>query len=599
MRKTIVVVLVLLLIVSASFSQESSDFDWVFVGKIHTPDAIWQQFVTMNEIQPIYEVGIEHVEKFLTWNQFKLPTRASMEETIYFGVGTRSGRKTPELYVWGEDQAGKVRYYQSYVTSKELLELGQSYYSGDRDEAKKLPFPAIFKDMGNENLFQMSLLQTSVLQNLRKELEKEVSASDRRLLKDCQRQVKKIEKQMRNGKITATNVPTLPACPLKGKYSLDFAKKSVTCDHHFETPKLENMSLEGTQRVAFYLLKTLENCSEFTIKLTREKPRLVLQIKYDEKAAQTKKQFPEILNSLEWFDDLNSFNRLSQQAQMHFAFCPNLRDIFRDYTPEELQKNFPKILFPEGTILVSGFGSFNPYSWQMPPLAISLNLNSEKFSQLKQWLVSMELPAQFARDELYGTELEILPSEAFFPAFNRNEQSGTSIYVYVNAQKKMEICMGKEVAIQKLAVECGEAKSVQIWEDVSAPVKLAFSVRLNSVAGGLLQLVNQAAFDNELHDCKEALSEWLSKNRELAGKLSVGSELPEGLLKCCPRNGIVIRESKFDKIMCAVHNYRSGWEIETQLFNPAIPGGRWLRAYIVKEQGQSSLIVDLKKAGVK
>lgn len=599
MRKSIVFILALLLIVPAAFSQEKADFAWIFVGKIETPYAIWQQFVGMAEIQPIYKAGIEKVEKFFSPPEYNLPTRASMEEVKFFGIGTRAGRLEPELYVWVQGADKEIRYSRSYISPDEIIAPQRAYHSRTHDEAKDLPFPEIFKEMGHDNLFQMKFFHTSILDGLRKELAKAVSAADQLSDKVCRRQVRKIGKLLRQGKITSKDSSLLPQCPLKGNYSLNLAEKSASCDHELKVANLEELDLSGKQKVAFHLIKALEKCTDFTMKIARDRSSLVLQVDFEEGAAQLKKQFPGMLNSLEWFDDLKTFNRLSPQGLMHFVVCPDLKDLFKNNAPNRAQEDFPTQLFPEGTILISSFGGLEPFFMQMPPLAISLNMTSEKFGQLMKMLGSMGMPAQFAKDELYGTELEKLPAAAFFPSFNRQEKSGDSIYAYSNAQDKMEICLGENVALKKLAVDCGEVKSVQIWDDVVTPVKFAFAIRFDSVAQGILKLANQAAFNSEGSECRKALSEWTSNNPGSVKSLQIGSEIPEELLKCCPRGAIVIKDSKFDKISCAIHNFRSGREIETQFFNAAIPGGRWLRVFITKEQGKSRFIVDLKKAEVK
>ena len=140
---------------------------------------------------------------------------------------------------------------------------------------------------------------------------------------------------------------------------------------------------------------------------------------------------------------------------------------------------------------------------------------------------------------------------------------------------------------------CGERRPVSLFADIKLPVKLAFACRADGIGQGVLQYANFNALRMEARECEQHLDEWKEVNQKVYEQLSPGGRIPEDLARLCPRNGyFLVEENDYEKVRCAVHNYRAVGEAQTLFVKADIPAGRWLRAYVVKDGAKRRLIVD-------
>jgi propanediol dehydratase small subunit len=161
-----------------------------------------------------------------------------------------------------------------------------------------------------------------------------------------------------------------------------------------------------------------------------------------------------------------------------------------------------------------------------------------------------------------------------------------------NAQR-MAVCVGESAAREKLALNCGERASIALFQDIRLPVKLAFAYRADGLGQALLEHANSIALQYEAKECANRLSEWKKANGATFAKLKRGDSIPEDLARQCPRNGyFVAGESEYDRVRCAVHNYRGFGEVQMQFVKAEIPTGRWLRACITKDGSKRRLTLD-------
>lgn len=598
----------MLMFLPCSYAAEADEPQWNAFGRISTPLAIWQHLVEIEEIKPVYEACRNDFANLLPTATYAIPGNARIEDTFYFAIGKKKKQEESEYFVWVYGADNKTRFIGTFPSifsfANPAYRPYRSAYHEDNDSAgapESMEMPRALLALDDKSMLHIKILSDSLLAEIKSDLENELTKEDMLLALKCRSQARKLTRLKNAGSRQPEAIENME-CPLGGRYSVDGSGKKYLCNHVVKTMDYRKTPLAGAARQALALVECLENLSDIELKVTSDSTAASVEVSWNAKAVSSSKGLFEAFPEVRWIEDIRKYDRLSPRDSMHLAlnidwigFFDKLRETDPAY--DSLAGKKPAELLPEGLIMLSSSGAFNPFLPRLPQACLSLGMTAEKILNVKSLLQGA--PVRSSEYELHGRDLEVFEIPDLGHAFNADADTDHRIFVLPDEDGRSRICCGEESARRQLELDCGETKAVSLWHDIDVPVKFAMAFRADACARALLKTANEMRFGNETRVCLDNTSTWRTNNRELAEKIKEDRVIPDDLKKCCNRDGIML-DSRYGYIECAVHQFRNVSSVEDQFYQANIASDRWLRIYVRRGESKSSLIVDLAKAvGVK
>ncbi len=574
--------------------------EWHLVGTINTPAAILKEIAAIEDVKPIYEACRQNVDKLFHSEALKKIEKYNLDETVFFAYGSVGEKSRSRFYVWTGD-AKQPKFLRVCDSPFEILPFTDmpADYGRESGTKESVAFPQELSSFPADALFGLKFLQQASLEELKNDLEAELKLDKKIDERKCKENMRKLSRMMRKGQIKSIAEAEEIKCPLDGKYSLNDADKSVSCSHVVKIPDYRSIKLEGAAKRALEIINILENIDEISAHAIKDSGKFELLLKHRQQKPISVQISSDIFPAFAWVENLAEFDRLSPDASFHMVVNPDIVDYYQkvsaarakysNHRPAALSQ-FEELL-PRGPMLLSMVKNFNLMSAQMPDGMLSLGISPEKHDMVKKAMQEQGVPLAFSRHEIYGRDVEMVEMPDMGRGFNTIGETDNRIFVVPDGEKRTMLCFGEHSAKRQLAMENGEKRALSLWSDVKRPVKFAMAHRFETLLHSVLKLANQTMFMNELRLCEHNLMEWRQKNREAATALKMGDAMPAGLRACCPRNAILLGE-KPGQVMCAVHSYQTMGKIEAQFLSASVSSDRWIRFYVLKEDGQSRFVID-------
>ena len=594
----------MLMLLPCSYAAETDDPQWSAFGRISTPLTIWQHLIEIEEIKPVYEACRNDFANLLPTATYAIPGDARIDETFYFAIGQKKKQEESQYFVWVNGADNKTRFIGTYPSIFVFINPAYKPYRAstyeDSDSARRtenMEMPQALLALDDKSMLHIKILRDSLLDEIKSDLENELNKEDKLFALKCHTQARKLTRLKNAGSKQPEAIENLQ-CPLGGSYSIDDSGKKYVCNHIVKAIDYRNTPLKGAARQALALVECLENLSDIELKVTTDSTAARVEFSWNAKAVSSSKGLFESFPEAGWIDDIRKYDRLSPVDSMHFAldidwigFFDQLREKDPAYDP--LCGKKPAELLPEGLIMLSTSGAFNPFMRKLPQASLSLGMTAEKIANIKSLLSGT--PVRSSEYEVHGRDLEAFEIPDLGHAFNSDADTDHRIFVLPGVDGRSRICFGEESARRQLELDCGETKAVSLWHDIDVPVKFAMAFRADACAMALLKTANETRFSNEIRNCLDNISTWRMNNREVAEKIKETRVIPDDLKKCCNRDGIVL-DGRYGFAECAVHQFRNISCVEDQFYQANIASDRWLRIYVRRGEGKSSLVVDLIRA---
>lgn len=596
-------ILLMILIVSSGFAEPGA-YQWEMTARIRSPGQLWQAIKEIEELKPVFLACGERLSELLLGHRLTLPENISVDRPLYVAVGSEHKSYYNRHHVWTESEDGRKIYLGDFFSIIDLLDRYRS------SEAKKTPepgFPDEFASLDADAIFHLRFKTDTAIADLSAAIEREVLRDDKRLEYRCMENLRKLQRQLRKKEISGLPSDNLPECPLKGVYSFDPVAKKFSCSHEIKKLDLEKAKLDRYENSAYALVKMLRGLKQLDVKLDGMASRLVFELEAEGDPGRFLFDVGPAYGVLSWFSGLENLEGFSPSAGSHMVVAPKLSNWLNRlksgdetfYGPDFAGKK-PEEFLPEGPLRLSFFGAFGLYMRNAPPMIVSADISAEKFAALQEVALSQGMPLEARKMEIYGRELEFFAMPTQGHRFNAQEQDegDERFFVVRENEKRMSICVGEMAAREKLALECGERKPVSPFAGIRGPVKFALAYRADGLGVALLEHVNRTAMQLETRSCNDRMHEWIKANSAAVATLKPGDDVPQELAAVCPRGGIYVAGSNdYDRISCAVHNYRGAREVKLQFLRADVPFGRWLRAYACKDGARHRLVIDFYRPG--
>ncbi len=589
------VMILLLLALFATAAMAAEEYQWETLIRVKTPATLWKSIAGIEELQPVIAACADKTWEILAGEHFVLPENFAADAIMCVAIGRKKDRGNSLHAVWSESPDGKRVYLGAF---RSFLSLFDRYRSSNEIKVDEMAFPEAFAQLDQSAILQLRFFSESAVADLTAALIAELTRDEKTLSFGCRENLRKLQRSLRKGEIDGLP-KDLPECPLKGKYSFDATARKFVCSHQQKMPDFATADFDNFQAGAYDLLKMLQCLRSFVIKLGNDADNLTVEAEVAEDTPALSSDAFMAYSIPGWFTGLADMQMFSQAADSHLVMAPDLSGFLakiRTRDPQFFESLFgesrPEEFIPQGPVQISLFGNFSFRQYVLPPLALSVNISPEKYAALKDFAISRGLPAQPQKVEIYGHEAELIEMPVEGHSFNRQE-SDQRLFILADSEQRMSVCVGELAVREILAVLCGERRPVSLFADIKLPVKLAFACRADGIGQGVLQYANFNALRMEARECEQHLDEWKEVNQKVYEQLSPGGRIPEDLARLCPRNGyFLVEENDYEKVRCAVHNYRAFGEAQTLFVKADIPAGRWLRAYVVKDGAKRRLIVD-------
>jgi len=586
------------MLIPCSYGAEIADQEWSVIGRIATPQAIWQRLTEIEEIKPVYDVCKSDLENLLATDRPVIPASARVEDTFYFAIGTRKGRSESECFVWVNGADKKTRFIGTFPSLFQFINPAfRSYREKSGEKPDEMELPQSLLKLDDKSLLYIKFLNETLLSQVRGALEKELMRSDLDLVSQCRENARKLTRLLRKGN-APDNAADAIKCPLGGSYCVNDSGKKYVCNHVVKTMDYRKTPLEGVAREALALVECLENISDIELRITDDSANTAIEISYNDEARNASKKLFEMSPEIKWFNDLHKYDRLSPTDSMHLAINLDLIGFFEtlrkiDPMYDYLAGKQPAEVLPEGLAMLSISGGFDPFMRRIPEVSLSLGMTAEKIAILRSMLQDFQI--RFSEYELLGRGLEFFEIPEFVRAFNADSDVDQRIFILPSDLDRVKICSGEKSARRQIDLDCGETHAVSLWHDIDVPIKFAMAFRADVTAMAFLKVLNQMRFENEMRDCYCKTTEWRRNNNGADEKIKESRVIPDDLKKCCVRDGLILDE-RYGYVTCAVHQSRNIRSIENQFYQANIVSGRWLRIYVRQDKGKSRLVVDLAKA---
>jgi len=596
MMKKISLLILLLMAFVATSGIAADEYQWETVIRIKTPAEAWKKIASIEELQPVINACADQSWNLLAGEQLMLPEKFSPDDILYVAIGRNKDRRNSIHALWSEKNDGTKVFLGAYSF---FLSYFERYHNEHPLVSEEVPLPEIFATLDQNALFHLRFLSEHAVADLTGALSAELTGESKKLDYRCRENLRKLQRQLRKKEITGLPAQGLAECPLQGKYSFDAATGKFACSHQLKMPDLATARFEGYQQTAYDFLKKLQGLKSLEIKVDIDAEKLVVEVDIAGEPTPDSGYEFAAYSIPGWFDGVADLQGFAQSASMHLVIAPDfvrfVNNIRRD-DPQFFERMFagkkPEEFLPQGPMLISLFGDMNLREYSLPSVVISAGITPEKFADLKNFAISQGMPVQPQKTEIYGREVDLIEMPVERHAFNR-QQSDQRLFIMSENAQRMAVCVGESAARENLALNCGERASAALFSDIRLPVKLAFAYRADGLGQALLEYANSIALQFEAKECARHLSEWKDANSAAFARLNRGDSIPEDLARLCPRSGyFVAGESEYDRVRCAVHNYRGFREVQMQFVKAEIPAGRWLRACITKDGSKRRLTLD-------
>lgn len=603
MRLKFFLLLLLVNLAFAGFAAEAEpSADWLMVMRIDTPASIWQKLSQVQELKPVVEACGEELEKLLLPEGAILAQDSNLQSVLYCALGKKAGSWGFKFYFWRDNAGKEAEFIGDYPDLFGFFVRRSHENQYPKKETQPLSLPKEAMTLDADCHIHLKFLNKSAAGELRTALENEVLYEEKLLERRCRENLRRLQRLLKKGKIRDLPGDYSP-CPLKGTYSLDRSNNRFICSHQLSKPDLASLGESEIYRSALNLMQGFEMMQHFELKLAKNSHRLIIEVEapgdLGGKFAAGTPDFP----LPQWFSGIDKFGQLSSGAAMHLLISPDfkafLAGLKQRMMPQPAQ-NLPELeilrMLPEGMFSLSLFGTINPRTGRLPGLILSTPLSQKEVDKLKEMAQQMGLPAKFATREMFGLDLVMAEMPTQRHRFNEDNSTDNRLFFFPEGNDRFAFCLSEAAAREKLALLTHEKRAVSIWSDIAEEVKLAFAYRADGIGTAFLQMVNQSALQLEGRQCLENRRKWLQKHPDQAEKLTPDHELAEEVVSLCPRRGVYVA-SKYEKLNCAVHNYRHREEMQTTFYKARIPVGRWLRAYVTRSGNRRRLIFDFTNAG--
>lgn len=594
--KRIFVMILLLIAFCAASGIAADEYQWETVIRIKTPAEVWKAIASIEELQPVISACADQTWNLLSGEHFMLPENFSTDDILYIAIGRKKDRQNSVHALWSEKSDGTKVFLGAYSA---FLSYFERYHHEHPLVSEGVPFPEVFATFDQNAVFLLRFLSEYAVADITEALSAELAGESKKLDSRCRENLRKLQRRLRKGEITGLPKNGLVECPLHGKYSFNEATGKFTCSHQLKMPDLTSARFESYQQTAYDFLKNLQGLKSLEVKVDAAAEKLVVEVDMTGEPTPISGYEFAAYSIPGWFNGVADLQDFAQSASMHLVIAPDFArfvNSFRRDDPQLFERVFagknPEEFLPQGPMMISLFGDMSLREYSLPSVVISAGITPEKFAVLKDFAVSQGMPVQPQKTEIYGREVDLIEMPVERHAFNR-QQSDQRLFIMEEKAHRMAVCVGEPAAREKLALNCGERASVALFSDIRLPVKLALAYRADGLGQALLQHVNSVALQYEAKECANHLTEWKKANDATFAKLRPGDSIPEDLARLCPRNGyFVAGESEYDRVRCAVHNYRGFREVQMQFVKAEIPTGRWLRACITKDGSKRRLTLD-------
>ncbi|PKL39378.1 MAG: hypothetical protein CVV41_21315 [Candidatus Riflebacteria bacterium HGW-Riflebacteria-1] len=603
MQRLFLLFVFMLVLLPVSYAEEPDEPQWRAFGRISTPQAIWQRLIEIEELKPVYEACRDDFANLFPSDFYSVPPGAGIDKTFYVAIGKSKKRETSDYFVWVNEADNKTLFlgtfpsYYSFIYTSYRPDRSYYYRNNEDGTPFNMPIPPALLDLDNKSMVHIKFLKDSLLQEVKFDLENELSKEDKLSEMTCRKQAHKLTRLIRAGSSDPEAVEKI-ACPLGGAYNLDSSGKKYVCNHVVKALDYRKTPLQGPALEALTLIESLEKLSGVELKIMPDSAALNVEVSWNDTAVNSDKNLFEALPEFRWINNIHNYDRLSPVESMHLAldidwisFLAKIREYEPSY--DLLGGKLPAELLPEGVMLLSTSGTFDPFTRRLPQATLSLGMTAAKMSNCKALLQGA--PLRFSEYELHGRDVEAFEIPELGHAFNSNSDTDNRIFVVPGNNDRVKLCFGEIAARRQIELECGETKAVSLWRDIDVPVKFAMAFRADACARALLKSANEMRFVTETRVCLDKIDKWRSANPKVAEQIKESRVIPEDLKKCCNREGIML-DVRYGYVGCSVHKFHNSSSIEDQFYAANISSDRWLRIYVRQGNGRSSLIVDLTKA---
>lgn len=597
MQKRLLFVLMFGLLCACSVhGADVASIDWVAAARVKNALRLWQQIVSMREIEPIYQGSTVQVADILKRQHISLPADEWLDESFYLGLGFMG---KPQQLTWGlwRGDGASLKFVGVAPSLITLLLSPGSEKAVNTPGA--MPLPSIVNKIDAQQSLHLVFNKELLERHLSHALKASLNHGLQRQKLDCDLNLRKLNRAIKRQKLKGLPQNMQLSCPLKGNYSFDSNSGVAVCGHQMPQVEPGSVPMNDEQMRAHKFLELLGGISSFSMFCDQTAGQMVLRLEHTHELMIDSAHEPEVAAALRWFDGLSQLAWVSNEFNSQMTAAPDFAVISQLMVGPGL--NFEQIkdfLPPSGPITFLARGEFSLHSNEMPKIAFELS-----YPDSKSGAAAVEMLKQFGmeieEDEIFGRHLWKLPVPDMRHRFNDQQAAERAIYIRAENDGNVAISFNKDLAQNLIAVAVGESSKIYLWDDVTAPVKFAYAQTMGSLARGILRLVNSALFEQELHQCSRALSQWRRDNPDYASKLPQETALDDSILSLCPRKAIVVSRNAQEqaKLLCAVHNYEAARLVNYQILDVPVPEGRWLRLRLEKGDGYSQFVADIKSPG--
>lgn len=597
MQKKLFLALILGILFACSVKgSDLATMNWVAVARVNNGLQLWQQIVSMPEIEPIYQGSAARIPDVLEQRNITFPAAEWFDDTFYLGIGFRDRYQQLTWVLWrGEETSpefiGAWPSFSALVFSLQSQKATRKAYS--------IPLPKIIKQIDAGKLLHLAFNKELLQRRLSESLKTSLNSGMQRLKQRCDSNLKRLNRAIERQELKGLPEDIQLACPFKGNYSFDSIMGAAVCDHVMPQIEIDSATMNDLQLLAHRFVKMLDDISSFSLFCDQKKGQMVLRLEHSHEPVIGSTDEPEIADVLGWFKDLSQLAWVSNQFSTQLVVAPNFTVIAQLIAEQGMNlEGIKQFLPPSGPITLLARGGLSLISNQMPEIAFGLSYPDKMavatiVGMLKQFGVEVE------EDEIFGRQLWKLPVPDMRHAFNEPQTVERAVFIRAEEDGTVGLSLNRDLAQDLIAVAAGETNKIHLWNDVTAPVKFVYAQTMSGVARAILRLVNSALFEQEYRQCSQALRQWVGDNRDFVSKLPCDTALDENVLSLCSRKAIVVREDFQGqaRLTCALHNYEAASLIDYQLLDVPIPGGRWLRFRLEKGHGYSQFVVDIKSVG--
>ncbi|OGK05973.1 MAG: hypothetical protein A2W80_05655 [Candidatus Riflebacteria bacterium GWC2_50_8] len=414
MQKLSLLLALMLMLLPCSYAAEVEEPQWSAFGRISTPQAIWQRLLEIDEIRPVYEACRDDFANLLPTATYAIPDNCRIEDTFYFAIGQKKKQEESEFYVWANGADNKTRFIGTFSSFSGFINPTYRSYRRAYDEANKdkkpetMEIPQALLALDDKSMLHIKILKDTILEEIKYDLENELNKEGKLSELKCRSQAKKMTRLKNAGSKQPEAVFDME-CPLGGSYGLDSSGKKYVCNHAVKNIDYRSAPLEGAARQALSLIECLESVTDIELKVMPGSSDAGIEVGWNAKAGPSSKSLFEAFPEMRWINDIHKYDRMSQGDSMHLAvnldwigFFDKLQKIDPAY--DLLAGKKPAELLPDGLLVLSAAGGFDPFTRRLPQACLSLGMTADKIAFCKSILSGAQV--RFNEYELLGRDLE-------------------------------------------------------------------------------------------------------------------------------------------------------------------------------------------------